>query len=360
MKTRLLCLSCCFALGATAQIIVIDGLHTNGSLSWKGDATNFSRYHVEWSPTVTGPWSASWNGLTNLTASNGTMTVAVPMFYRVVGQLAPPPGENCETAPTNGPGTYHGTTVGYANDYDAAPQGTPSPGRDRVQRVIVPPNRILTATLTPTNTPLLDVVLLVLSGSVDCSMAGSNVLAAADAVGAGFAETVNWTNNTSGDLEVLVVVDSFTAEPAGDYVLTLALTSSLPGDICDTAESIGTGTTTGLTTVDYAKDHNPGSGCATAAGPDRFFRLTLPAGQNLTANVIPVTAWDAVVNIVSAEADCPAPGDCFAGADSGGPGGAETVQYLNNTASPLEVFLIVSGYNPLDSGTFELILTLAP
>jgi hypothetical protein len=125
MKTRLLLLSCCLALSATAQTIVIDGLQANGSLSWNGDATNFSRYHIEWSPTASGPWSASWNSLTNLTPSNGTMTVAVPMFYRVVGRLVPPSGENCETASTNGPGAYNGTTIGYANDYDAPRKARP-------------------------------------------------------------------------------------------------------------------------------------------------------------------------------------------------------------------------------------------
>ena len=360
MKTRPLLLSCCLALSATAQTIVIDGLQANGSLTWNGDATNFSRYHIEWSPTVAGPWSASWSGLTNLVSTNGTMTVAVPMFYRVVGRLVPPAGESCENAPTNAPGSYSDTTVGYANDYNAAAQSTPSPGRDRVYRVSVPANRILNVTMTPANTPLLDAVLLLLSGSVSCAEAASNLLATADASGAGAAETVSWTNATSLPIDVLVVADSFTAEPAGDYELTLNLISTLAGDVCETAAILSPGNLTDLTTVGYADDRGAGSGCAAAAGPDRFFRISIPVGQTLTATVAPSSAWDAVVNLVSAAQDCPAPAACLAGEDVAGVGGLEAVEYTNNTGEILDVFIVVGGFGAADAGTFNLTTTVSP
>jgi len=344
-------------LAAPAQTIVINSFPGNGSLSWNGDATNFFQYHVEWAPSVTGPWSASWNSLTNLIATNGTMTASVPMFYRVVGGLHPPLGDTCENAPTNGPGTYPGTTVGFANDFN--PATSPAPGRDRAYRVTIPPFRMLGATLAPTNAPLLDVVLLLYSGEAPCDVIESNLLAAAD-LGTAGAETLDWTNNTATPTEVMVVADSFTAEPAGEYVLTLTLGSTLPGDVCETAETLVAGTANGLTTVNYARDQAVGANCAASTGADRYFQFAIPNGQTLTTTVVPTSAWDVVINIVPVANDCPAPADCLAGVDAAGTSGVESVPYTNNTGSTLDVFILVSGFTPGDAGTFNLTTALTP
>jgi formylglycine-generating enzyme required for sulfatase activity len=48
---------------------------------------------VEWAPSVTGPWTNSWQGLAAVTAdSNGSIRVSVPMFYRVRGTYSAPSG----------------------------------------------------------------------------------------------------------------------------------------------------------------------------------------------------------------------------------------------------------------------------
>jgi hypothetical protein len=343
-------------LAAPAQTIVINSFPGNGSLSWNGDATNFAQYHVEWAPTLTGPWSASWTNLTNLIATNGTMTASVPMFYRVVGRLRPL-GDTCENAATNGPGTYLGTTVGFVNDFN--PATSPAPGRDRAYRVTIPPYRMLTATLAPTNAPLLDVVLLLYSGEAACDVIESNLLAAADLVTVD-AETLNWSNNTATPTEVMVVADSFTAEPAGEYVLTLAFVSTLPGDICETATTLVAGTANDLTTVNYALDQTLGANCAPSTGADRYFQFAIPNGQTLTTTVDPTSAWDVVINIVAVANDCAAPADCLAGVDAAGASGVETVSYTNNTGSTLDVFILVSGFTPGDAGTFDLTTALTP
>ncbi len=52
---------------------------------------------MEWAPTVTGPWTNTWEGLAAVTAdSNGTIQVSVPMFYRVLAMAQP-----TNSAPTN-------------------------------------------------------------------------------------------------------------------------------------------------------------------------------------------------------------------------------------------------------------------
>lgn len=74
-------------IGAEVQVH-LESLARNGALTWSGPATAGS-YRVEWAPTATGPWSRSWAALTNLPAGGTTITVAVPMFYRVVYSPAP-------------------------------------------------------------------------------------------------------------------------------------------------------------------------------------------------------------------------------------------------------------------------------
>lgn len=71
----------CLAL--RADEVQILSLTPNGALTWTGPATK-GAYRVEWAPTVDGPWSASWSALTNVPATGASVTVAVPMFYRVV------------------------------------------------------------------------------------------------------------------------------------------------------------------------------------------------------------------------------------------------------------------------------------
>lgn len=72
--------------------LVITSLTANGQLTWTNTTTNAS-YRVEWAPSLAGPWQ-QFHTLTNLdsiTATNTTVSVTVPLFYRVVWTDAPPP-----------------------------------------------------------------------------------------------------------------------------------------------------------------------------------------------------------------------------------------------------------------------------
>lgn len=80
-----------------ADEVQILSLTTNGSLTWTGPATK-GAYRVEWAPSVNGPWSASWAALTNVPATGASVTVAVPMFYRVVYSPPPPILANVDAA----------------------------------------------------------------------------------------------------------------------------------------------------------------------------------------------------------------------------------------------------------------------
>jgi len=68
--------------------VQITSLAQNGQLTFTA-LPGYTNYVVEWAPTVSGPWSGSWESLHVTEPSAGEVTVAVPMFYRVVARGTP-------------------------------------------------------------------------------------------------------------------------------------------------------------------------------------------------------------------------------------------------------------------------------
>ena len=67
-----------------AQTPVITAFHGNGDLTWTNSVSN-ATYRVEWASSLTGTWFRSWQELSHVeTHSNTTISVSVPMFYRVI------------------------------------------------------------------------------------------------------------------------------------------------------------------------------------------------------------------------------------------------------------------------------------
>jgi formylglycine-generating enzyme required for sulfatase activity len=72
---------------AAAQI-VISSFSQNGVLVCTNLQTN-TVASVQWASSLAGPWQTNWATLSGVTVSNnGTITVSVPMFYRVLGFAA--------------------------------------------------------------------------------------------------------------------------------------------------------------------------------------------------------------------------------------------------------------------------------
>jgi len=90
MKTKLHYLFITLALlagvhQAAAQLPVITSFSQNGVLVCSNLSPG-SVASVQWASSLSGPWQTNWAGLGAVTAdSNGTITVSVPMFYRVLG-----------------------------------------------------------------------------------------------------------------------------------------------------------------------------------------------------------------------------------------------------------------------------------
>ena len=76
---------------ALGQTVVINSLSQNGVLICSGLQTG-TVATVAWASSPSGPWLTNWAGLTGVAvASNGTLKVSVPMFYRVLGVAATNP-----------------------------------------------------------------------------------------------------------------------------------------------------------------------------------------------------------------------------------------------------------------------------
>jgi formylglycine-generating enzyme required for sulfatase activity len=97
MKTKLHFLVITLALlagvhQAAAQLPVITSFSQNGVLVCANLQTG-SVASVQWASSLAGPWQTNWAGLNAVTAdANGTISVSVPMFYRVLGVPNTPPG----------------------------------------------------------------------------------------------------------------------------------------------------------------------------------------------------------------------------------------------------------------------------
>jgi formylglycine-generating enzyme len=94
VKHQLKCLLIGLALIAgvyqTFGQAVINSFSQNGVLTCSGLQTG-TVATVQWASSLSGPWQTNWAGLAAVTVSNnGTITVSVPMFYRVLAVTNPP------------------------------------------------------------------------------------------------------------------------------------------------------------------------------------------------------------------------------------------------------------------------------
>ena len=294
-------------------------------------------------------------------------------------------GESCELAAViAGTTNVSGTTVGAANDVNLTCTGARNQGPDRVYKVTVPPMERLTVTLTPEETDTSDGGLqfdpslyLVAGPAASCLPADAgdrtNCLDGSDIdAPPGSPERVTFLNSSSAPREVFVVVDSFFTAPddmngtthEGRYDLAFTLAAPPMGDRCDTATTVMAGTLSGQSLTNFSGDYGFGTNCRRSDGPDRAYKISVPAGQRLTAVAAPASdgGFDTTLNLIAGPATaCEAnPLVCLIGADSTFTGQPERVDYLNRGAAAQDVFVVVGSYDPTDTDTaFSLTTSVA-
>jgi hypothetical protein len=261
------------------------------------------------------------------------------------------------------------TFVGYNDQYFSSFQSVCRyvTGVDRAYAVTIPAGQILTATAIATDAGVLpdggtmNLALSVILPTNECQ--SGPCLAATDSTTApGGSEVVSRNNTGTAAETVLVVVDSnlVTPTPAATYSLALNIAAPAVGDTCsDSQPAISMSSmVTGQTLAGFSNDFTSGTGCGFASGPDRVYRITIPAMSRLTATTVtPVTADHALSIVDGLAAACNAPTTCAASIDDDPTGGGETITFDNATASARTVFLIVDRFSGADA--FDLNVTFA-
>jgi hypothetical protein len=257
------------------------------------------------------------------------------------------------------------TTGGFNNDYDSG-MGCAIPsqggsGPDRVFSVALPAHKRLEVLVDPTGFDVM--VSFVTAAATTCSQTETICVASRDAGGNNAREQVSYVNATDAEQTVLVIVDGFAPDDAGEFTITADITDPpptlTPGDQCESAPTLTAGTLIHGSIAGLSNNYGTGTGCAGTGGIDGAYAIEIPIGQRLTATVTPTTQWNPSLNLVAGPASaCEAmPRTCLSSRDVSQLG-AEKLTYTNVTGAPLSVFVIVDTSMTNTTGAFDLLATL--
>ncbi len=270
---------------------------------------------------------------------------------------APPADDVCggATALTSGTPLTNQTTAGYENDYGMG-MGCPTSGYlggDRAYSASVPNGQRALVTVTPRPGPDGGVsfspsVAIVQGAASQCDVMPRVCTASQNA--ATTARTVSYFNTTGSAAPFFAIVDS-SAVAGGPFDISFTASAPVADDVCTTATT--TITAAGARTdnlTGFVQDYRTGTNCTgTGSGPDRIYRVTVPANQKYTATVAPTVTtdggMDTVIGIVKGPSMvCESAHECFGNADQTFRGEPETAAYTNFSASPVDVFLRVGDW----------------
>lgn len=270
-------------------------------------------------------------------------------------------GDTCADAPTLASGTYTGlTTVGFAANLNppSTCAGFAQTGPDRVFQVRVPSGNRIRASVTPTLTGYDPGIYLVPAPASNCDFtaasdggAATGVCLVGDDSGlAAATNTVSYENSGGAEQTLFVVIDSNAPTGTGTFDLVIDIATPPAGDSCATAQTLVAGTPlTGQTTVGLANDYTGGTGCSTSgAGPDRVYKIDVPAGQRANVTVTPVAAagdggagFDPSVSLLVGAACSASPRVCVSSANNGAAGQPDTIAWANSGTSAQTLFIVV-------------------
>ncbi len=277
-------------------------------------------------------------------------------------------GDTCGAASSVTTGSFHGTTVGASDDYQADGTGCSilaTDGPDVVYKVTVPDGQRLTVTVTP-DAPAdggleYDMALYFIEGPASACVSPVACLVDVDQSNTA-AESAMWLNTTGAPKELFLVVDSNAGNTysanAGGFTLDVQLATPPADDVCAGAAPLTVGgSLTNVSFAGYGNDYHAGTNCKSGGGPDRVYALDVAPGQQLRVVATPSTGLDLDLNLV---ADAPLCGvTCEVGVDEGGSGDPETLAWTNANTASRKMLLIVGSFNS-GAGTFSLTTSVGP
>ncbi len=279
-------------------------------------------------------------------------------------------GDRCETAESlTGNGARSSSLAGYGPDYPFS-RGTGcalQSGPDRAFAIDVPGGQRLTATATPTAADGgLDLVVnIVRAPASSCGATPPVCVGSADRGFRGDPDSATWVNFDAAPQSVFVVVGSYySTTPDDAFTLTTSTQALPPGDVCTAPTALTVGTPlVGEALSSYGNDVEDGFGCASpglvGTGADRFYSVTVPAGQQLRVTVTPQSTLDTLLSFVDAANVCADPFECLVGDVSPqAPAGQPDSLVFTNRAATARALVVVVDSRANTSGTFDLVATL--
>ncbi|MBL8924442.1 MAG: hypothetical protein JNJ54_36675, partial [Myxococcaceae bacterium] len=284
-------------------------------------------------------------------------TIGASSTFTIRATVSPAPaGEYCSLAPAAPALPVDGETLGgFTNEYAGGGNcatGTFSQG-DRVYRVTMPPGRSY-LTVTP-DAGMGISASLVESPASNCDEPVRSCVAGSDqttSTGPAGAERIAYSNTTTADQELLLIVDTATAS-AGFFSLSQTTGPLVPGEDCPTAEILTPDAgVQALTTGGFDNDFGGSSsnGCSGSGGRDRVLAVTVPPGLRLNAFVQPDAGYNPALDIMLEQQGCNRR-QCLATANlSSSTGAAETIGWTNGSSLPVTAFLSIDGTSTATSG----------
>jgi len=271
--------------------------------------------------------------------------------------LGPGPAGDAPSSPVNLAGGGISESASYTNLVDdVAIYGTLTNtfgGRDAFYRTTIPPDARINVRLNGTNAN----AALLIAQTNGVSPADWKVLAVSDTSSSG-QESTGWRNNSGEDADVMVVVDGQTESSStalGGYGIVIDIEAAPIGDSRANAQVVDINTNiTGFTT-NYLDDINAYAGTSNLfPGRDRFYQVTIPAGERLLVTLAHTNANAALLIlttnlVVLREVD-----------DSSSSTTREFGGWINTSTQSVDVFVVVDSRIALAGVTYSLRFESAP
>lgn len=220
-------------------------------------------------------------------------------------------------------------------------------GRVLYYQTNVPAGQTILVTATPT--ARMDPVIRFLD-----SCSGSGCLGGFDRQPPGVVEEGHWANTGSAAADVLFSVGAFATNQTGTFDVSATLVPTPHSSTCATADLV----TSGMMRMDDLRLADPAEAiCVTqSVGFAMFYRVSVPASEQLSVTVTPTGTWNPVVRIMDS---CTATA-CLTMGDTATGGMPETLTYRNSGTAAADVFVAVSPEREADVGMFSVSFTVAP
>jgi hypothetical protein len=275
-----------------------------------------------------------------------TVTTSMP--------VPPPANDTCSAPATLAPMvTQMVDANAAATDYDFSCASNSS-GGDVVYQFTT--TQTQTVRITATSTTGADGVISLRGAPCDD---GTNEVLCADDGGSSSPEVLTALNVPAGTYFVIVAAYSQTAGELGVALELLAPAVPPTNESCTAPETVALTAGTAMRVADLrlaAADLT--TSCAVSSdGGDAVYQVEVPAMQTLTVTAVPDAVLDPVVEIRAPVCAVNTGATCV---DMGGSGDDETATWVNATALPVTVFVVIKGYDLAEPGTATLTFTAAP